>query len=282
MRRFQQRLPSAISFALVAALVFSAYHSKSAKTYPDALLEKINTPDGAIIIFEQDGLRMMTFNEDDWNYVESAWEPDDPGDLPVEYMRYLSAALMYPPASPERMLMIGMGGGSLTTYLHRYLPNADITAVEIDPHVVAAAEKYFGFAPDERYRAVVMDGREYLNQQNEPYDLIILDAFSDQRIPDHLAGVDFYREAAAHLTPGGAVAQNLETTNSPSNDILAAMTQAFDHLDIYRASRNFVLIGYNGEARDKSMLRQRARDIQSRFALRYAPEDFLTHYKKLK
>ena len=34
------------------------------------------------------------------------------------------------------MMMIGLGGGSMLKYLHRHLPEADLTAVEINPGVI--------------------------------------------------------------------------------------------------------------------------------------------------
>ena len=265
---------SFFSLLFVALLAAFAIFGQSPSTYPEALIERIDTPDGSIIVFARDGTRMMSFNEDNWNFVESAYDPDDPFSLPAPYTRYLTAALMYP-ARTQRILMIGMGGGQTTTYLHHHVPEADITAVEIDPHVVEIARKHFGFTEAENYRATVADGLEYLKAQNTPYDIIILDAFSDGRIPGHLATLEFYREAAEHLSEHGAVSQNVETVNTRAEEVIASMSDAFAHLDSYRAGRNFVLVGYNGEAKSESDLRAQAEALQKTYGFRYPPEEFL-------
>lgn len=254
---------------------------KSPRTYPEALIERLNTPDGTIIVFERDGVRMMTFNETNWNFVESAYDPRDPFALPAPYTRYLTAPLMYMP-TPQRILMIGMGGGQTTTYLHHHLPKADITAVEIDPAVAELARKYFGFEETPHYRAAVADGLEYLRSQTELYDMIILDAFSEGRIPEHLATPEFYRETAKHLTPHGAIAQNVETAHTHLEEVVAAMGEAYRHLDVYHIRGNFVVVGYNGDMLKEGALRTQARIVQQTYGLRYPPEELMPRRLKIK
>lgn len=265
----------------IALLAAFAFFGKSPKTYPESLIERIDTPDGPIIVFERDGMHLMSFNEENWNFVESAYDPNTPFALPAEYTRYLTAALMYP-AHAQRILMIGMGGGQTTTYLHHHMPDADITAVEIDPYVVEAARKYFGFNETENYHAAVADGLEYLRTQNTPYDIIILDAFSDGRIPQHLSTPEFYREVAEHMSGDGAVSQNVETVNTRTKDVIAAMNNAFAHVDSYRAGRNFVLVGYNGETKSEENLRAQAQALQETYGFRYALPDFLRTRQAIK
>ena len=50
--------------------------------------------------------------------------------------------------------MIGLGGGSISSYLGRFLPEATIDTVEIDPGVITAAKKYFGMHRNARACAI--------------------------------------------------------------------------------------------------------------------------------
>ncbi len=270
-----------LPIVFLACIGATFFFNETPKTYPQTIIERVDTPGGPIIVFERDGLTYMTFNEENWNFVESAYNPNDREALPVEYTQLLTASLMYAPAH-ERILMIGMGGGMVTNYLSRHLKTSDITAVEIDPYVVDIAKKHFGFTENERYRAVIMDGADFLTRQNTPYDIIILDAFSDNVIPPHLKTAEFYRDVAAHLTPGGAVAQNVETVKTQPKEVIAAMSEVFDHIDIYAVRSNFVIIGYRGEQLDPGALALRAEGLQKTYGLRYPPAAFLSSRKAIK
>ena len=84
------------------------------------------------------------------------------------------------------MLMIGLGGGSISSYLGRFLPDAEIDTVEVDPGVITAAKNYFGMKETPRVRYHEGDGRVFLNRRKEPYDLILVDAFHGGYVPFHL------------------------------------------------------------------------------------------------
>ena len=75
--------------------------------------------------------------------------------------------------------MLGLGGGSISTYLGRFMPDVAIDTVEIDPGVIAAAKTYFGIARD-RARALSRTamGGSFSIATSELYDLILLDAFT--------------------------------------------------------------------------------------------------------
>jgi spermidine synthase len=133
-----------------------------------------------------------------------------PNKLVFEYTRMMLGALYLKP-DPHDILIIGLGGGTLPRTLEQLLPQADIDVVEIDPAVVGVAEQYFGFKPDERVHLIVQDGRAYARQSlrdNRHYDLIILDAYEHQYIPEHMLTREFLTEVGSLLAPSGIVAAN--------------------------------------------------------------------------
>src|SRR5438034_4647714 len=150
----------------------------------------------------------MSFQIKGWDYTESVSNLLDPDDLPLRYAQVMTVATVYPD-TPKKVLMLGLGGGSISTYLGRFMPEAAITTVEIDPGVIKAAKTYFGLRESERMRYRAGDGRVLLNRSNELYDLILLDAYRGVYVPFHLLTREFYALAKQRLAPGGAAAFNV-------------------------------------------------------------------------
>ncbi|CAH0383255.1 unnamed protein product [Bemisia tabaci] len=77
-----------------------------------------------------------------------------------------------------KILVLGLGGGALCSYIQTLLPKAHITAVDIDPAVIEIATNYFGLAKNDNLRIEVQDGLVFLKdsvQNGEKYDFIIFD-----------------------------------------------------------------------------------------------------------
>src|SRR3546814_14635441 len=84
---------------------------------------------------------------------------DDPDRLILDYTRRMMGFLLFNP-SPRAIEIIGLGGGSLAKYCHRYLPDTSIVAVEIDPEVIAVREQFFMPRERDRFEFDVGDGAE--------------------------------------------------------------------------------------------------------------------------
>ena len=109
---------------------------------------------------------------------------------------------------PGRMLLIGLGGGSLAKEFAA--DGWSVEAVEIDPVVVEMARAHFGLAEAEG-KVHVMDGRQFLLGQRGTYDVIAMDAFGSSSIPFHLVTREVFGLIASRLAPGGILAINLES-----------------------------------------------------------------------
>ncbi len=106
---------------------------------------------------------------------QSVIDPRDPDHLEAKYAQ--AAPLAFALARGEsRLLVVGLGGGVVPSFLHRRLPKLDIDAVELDPVVVEVARSHFGFRDDARMRAHVGDGRRFVEAARGSYDVVLLDA----------------------------------------------------------------------------------------------------------
>jgi len=106
---------------------------------------------------------------------------------------------------PKRVLVVGLGGGAIPSFLHRHYPQTQIDAVEIDPVVVEVAKQFFGFREDATQKAYVQDGRQFIEERPNAYDVIFLDAFSSEEIPYHLTTREFLRGVRRAVTAQGVV-----------------------------------------------------------------------------
>lgn len=157
-------------------------------------------------IFETAFERRLHFN---WDSTQSAMLLNDPCALVAAYTRKMMAFLLFNP-TPRRILMIGLGGGSLAKFCHRRFPEADITAVDIDPDVIALRDEFLVPRDDSRFRVICADGAGIMGSApGDAYDAILIDAFDAQGIAASLSGSSFYRLASQRLAPNGSLVMNL-------------------------------------------------------------------------
>jgi spermidine synthase len=163
------------------------------------------------IFVTQDGdLRCLTFRRATAGTRQSCKLLSKPDYLYFPYTRMMIGALYMKP-DPGRVLIIGLGGGTLPMTVHALVPNASIDVVETDPAVVRAARNYFGFVTDDKTSVHEEDGRVFVKKailQHAQYDLVMLDAFADDYIPEHLLTREFLEEVKTILAPDGVVAAN--------------------------------------------------------------------------
>src|SRR5580704_8767120 len=162
-----------------------------------------------IYVYRQGPYYSMTFGYNRAIYTESVYNTLDDRDLPVDYTRYMTASLMYA-KNINAILEIGFGGGRTSWYLHRFLPQVPVISAELDPAVVELSKKYFGIKDEPNFKVVNKDGRIFLNESKDRYDIILIDAYRGPFVPFHLLTKEFYQIVKDHLADGGVVAQNVE------------------------------------------------------------------------
>jgi predicted O-methyltransferase YrrM len=190
-----------------------------------------------VLVIDEGPRRVMRFGSPSGS-EQSAIEPNNPRAVPVEYVRYALLGLAYhPPAlgRPRRVLMVGLGGGTFTTLVHRALPEVTIDVVEIDPVVVAAARAHFGLREDARYRVHVADAAHWMTRAPpQTYDYVLLDAYAGEGIPEPLGTTAFFRAVAGRLAPGGVVAINVAEMQAEGRAVVRAFTAALTPFDCRR------------------------------------------------
>jgi len=174
-----------------------------------------------IRIEEDDEARYMYFDRT----LQSAMTLKDPTALRLIYSRYTSLGFTFR-ADAKKMLLIGLGGGSIPKKLNKEFPNMEIDAVEIDPEVIKIAKDHFNIKESKHLRLHAQDGRLFLTRTQNQYDVIMLDAYFTDAMPFHLATKQFFELAQKKLTPNGIVVANLiSAVTGPSGKIARAFVR---------------------------------------------------------
>lgn len=104
-----------------------------------------------------------------------------------------------------KVLMIGCAGGTLGTMLAR--EGRDVTLVDIDRAAFKLAKRYF-WLPKE-ISCHVSDGLRFLQKVRTKFDVVIVDAFIGEAIPDHFTGESFYKAARRCVKKDGLALVNV-------------------------------------------------------------------------
>lgn len=214
-----------------------------------------------ILVKQRDGLICLQFHVKSDLRNQSCINPKQPKKMVFAYTRMSMAALLFQP-QPQAVLVVGLGGGTLPTALAELYPDAEIDALEIDPAVIDVAENYFGFKADERVRAHSLDARIWVRRatlKEQRFDLIILDAFNGDYIPEHLMTAEFLGEVKSLLSAEGVVVANTFSISRLYDHESATYAYVFGGFFNFqrRESSNRVILAPNHEVSDAE-LRARA------------------------
>ncbi|GLX78011.1 hypothetical protein tinsulaeT_13510 [Thalassotalea insulae] len=219
-----------------------------------------------ILVEDKFNLRCLKFNVKTSKTNQSCLYKNDPQRLVFNYTKLLFSSLLVMEKAPENILIIGLGGGTMSNTLHQLYPSARITNVEIDPAVIKVARQYFGFFENERVTSKVQDGRIFIKRaalKKKRYDWIILDAFNGDYIPEHLLTREFLQEAKQLLTPDGVLSANTFSISELYNHESATYYQVFGDFFNVRNSKNSnrIILAVNQELPDGKQITERAQAL---------------------
>lgn len=184
------------------------------------------------------------------------------------YTKMMMSALLLNP-DPQRVLIAGLGGGTLPMALAELFPEAQIDIVEIDPAVVMVAKRFFGFEETHKLKVFTQDARVFTKRaliRNATYDLIMLDAYNGDYIPEHLMTREYLNETKSLLTDNGIVAANTFTVSRLYDHESATYHDVFGEFFNLRTaqSANRVILTSQQPLPNIMVLGQRARQLEVR------------------
>jgi len=207
---------------------------------------------------------------------ESCQLQSDPDRLIFEYAQLMMAGL-YANPNPRSILIIGQGGGTLPMALHEMLPNAKIDVVELDPAVDRIATRYFGYKAGPNLRTIIEDGRVFVKRAGRSraqYDMVMLDAFEAEYIPEHMLTREFLQEVKAILAPRGVLMANTWSTSGLYDYESATYAAVFGQFYNMKLG-NRVILARMGGLPPMSEIRANAEAWEARLRPRGASQNFI-------
>jgi len=219
-----------------------------------------------VLVYDNGDVRCMCFTRNCRVGRQSCMDMRHPDRLVMNYPKMMLGALFVNPR-PQSVLIIGLGGGTLPRVLRQLLPDTRIDVVEIDPAVERVASRYFGFATSDKTHVIESDGRVYVKRAlrgTQRYDLIMLDAFDHEYIPEHLLTQEFLQEVKSLLAPGGVLAANTFSSSGLYEHESVTYEKVFEKFfNLKRENR--VILTRLGPLPDREQLRTTAQQFAAAF-----------------
>ncbi|GGC09474.1 hypothetical protein GCM10007205_18290 [Oxalicibacterium flavum] len=203
------------------------------KTATLSSLKQLATPQprkpryAPVTLSEQFGVRYLHFGTE---WVQGAMRISKPDWIELEYAQQMMAWMLFND-QPRHIVQLGLGTGALTKFAYRRFPETRVTAVELNPAVLAICASMFKLPPnDERLNVIEMDALDYVNdaEHHGTIDALQVDLYDATARGPVLDTPEFYKACAACLTPDGIMTVNLFGDHPSYAKNLSAMHYAFD------------------------------------------------------
>jgi spermidine synthase len=221
-------------------------------------------------ILDCGALRFLHF---DFDKVQSLMRCDEPDALCLRYTRKMMAFLLFNP-EPRRILILGLGGGSLAKFCYRHLPSAAITAIEIDSLVIALRGEFCVPSDDDRFRVLEGDGTRYVALRGPRKDVILVDTYDCHGAAPGLASAQFFLNARRRLTLGGVLVMNIHGDADERARQYARIRSAFGKRVIalpVREDGNLIALAFRTDNAVRNWARREhlAHALEERFGLNF-------------
>ena len=216
---------------------------------------------GELIVTDDGRCRMLAFAHND---EQSRCDKAAPHVLQYEYTQAMLLVLLF--CQPKRVLLLGLGGGSLLTALHHTISGIHITAVELRQSVIDLAYRYFYLPRGKRLQVINQNADDYLLQDNQrKSDVIFADLYHAEGVDEVQLRTDFIARCAGQLKSDGWLVLNcwLEHRNDPF--LSAALHSHFvDIRTVLTGSRNWVILaGKTASWQTASQLKDKASTLEN-------------------
>lgn len=222
-----------------------------------------------ITLSEQDGVRYLHFGTE---WVQGAMRIRRPFWIELEYAQQMMAWMLFI-EQPMHIAQLGLGTGALTKFCYREFPDAQITAVELNPNVIEVCRRMFRLpADDDRLQVIQQDADLFVNHPHHrrTLDVIQIDLYDATARGPVLDSPEFYRACAQCLRADGIATINLFGDHPSFKKNIVAIRSAFDHVlalpEVHQG--NVVVIAFkSAPSFDMAALYLRATTINARTKL---------------
>lgn len=192
------------------------------------------------------------------NHLHSQMSRQQPGHLAIDYTRAMMGFLLFN-STPVHIAMIGLGGGSMLKFCYHHLPQTQLTAIEINPHVIALKAEFE--VPDDPARITLIcgDGAAFVRNTASEQDVLLVDGFDGSGQALSLCSQAFYNDCFQTLSNKGLMVANMNPEHPDHEVFMGRIRLAFDNhvLEISSAEKtNQIVFACKGHAISVDELRK--------------------------
>jgi spermidine synthase len=190
-----------------------------------------NTDLNNLKIIDNNNIRSLCFGN---NIKQSSIDKLNPHNLVIPYTRSMMSSLIFIP-EPEKVLIIGLGGGGMVTFLSHHFKNCHIHAIESSPKIIKIAEKYFLLPDSPLINILSVRGEKFLKTASESkysnYQIIYVDAFNSDGMASLMKSYSFYEDCFSRLIDNGIMVANIWSKNKgPHKKAYTAIKDNFPYI----------------------------------------------------
>lgn len=230
---------------------------------------------GVIEVVENQEIRSLHFGSES---RQSSMILHAPNHLHSLYARTMMALLLFND-SPQDILMIGLGGGTLAKYFFHQFEQCQLQVVEFRRSVLSVAHSHFELPYHPRLNVKIGCGGEYVHKQSqskaELHDLIVIDAFNENGIALEVSSENFFDSCRTLLKDNGILAMNLWGTEKEIFHMVAwNLGQVFKWKILFlpvRKRGNIIAFAFRENTPNYSMkqLKDKAKQLESIYHLEF-------------
>lgn len=209
---------------------------------------------GEIRVIEQGAKRLLAFGPGD---EQSACLKENPAALVFDYTQAMLLSLLYTD-NPRKVLLVGLGAGSLATCLHTHYSACQLTAIELRQTVIDVAYRYFGLPRSKRLRVLCEEGLIGLQSLSKQQDIIFSDIYLHEGMHSNQRNREYIQRCAQLLKPTGILVTNCWREHQEDNQVLDLLKETFKHVNACNTHDHNWLIFASAQPFTKDAQRQQA------------------------
>ena len=205
--------------------------------------------------------------------VQTVIDCEQPQLIKMKNLQYLMGILNFIP-TPKKILLLGIGGGSMVHFFRYHFPDCELTGVDFDAELIEIAQQYLMLPkPSSKTQYISQDAQQFIAESTQQYDLIVVDIFNGSQSPEWLLSQKTTQQLSKLLNKKGAIAYNtLLTSDTSFKDFYSLLRVEFGQQTLCLESdeyENILLYALNFKNEDWSMMDYlyTAQELSARFSL---------------
>jgi len=200
----------------------------------EEILYEVESMGIPIQVIDKTNVRHLRFGN---SIRQSSINKEKPFKLQTKYTRDMAKVFDHYKYIPENILVLGLGAGTIPTYLYHKFPKTKIYVIEILPELKEIASNYFSMPRNERLEVIIGDAYDYINvgvrrialkETQIKFDLIFMDVFGKNAIPKKFRTEKFYAGLYQLTSTDGYVAFNTWVDPSSYGNYIRKLKGVFD------------------------------------------------------